>query len=126
MPRTVAALYDSRVEAERASVRLSSQLKIRPGRIIGRDTVAAVDDLKISQDDADFYREKLGRGAHLFVAQIPTQTSPTRVIELLEEATLGGSERCPHQQWAPVEDGIDVTVSDDKYDEQVDAPRRFG
>jgi stress response protein YsnF len=124
MPRTVAALYDSRVEAERASLRLSSQFKIRPGRIIARDTVAAVDDLRISPDDADFYREQLGRGAHLFVAQIPTRTSPARVIELLEEAALGGSERGPHQQSAPVKDDVGVTISDDQHDEQADAPDR--
>jgi hypothetical protein len=114
MPRTVAALYDSRAEAELAGVRLVSQLKAKPPRIIGRDTVAAVDDLRISKDDVETYRQELRRGAHLLVAQVPSGASAERVIELLEQARDSslGELADARENGENRDEGVSVRVAD--------------
>jgi stress response protein YsnF len=86
MSRTVAALYDSRAEAETARSRLFSAVRAKAPRIIGKDTLGAVDVLRIDPKDKIRYRDALQQGAHLLVAQVPAGTSAKRVVELLEEA----------------------------------------
>jgi Domain of unknown function (DUF2382) len=83
MSRTVAALYDSRAEAELARARLISQFQARSPRIIAKDTAAAVDGLAIARDDAAYYREGLRGGAHLLVAEVPSRANPKAIVELL-------------------------------------------
>lgn len=84
MSRTVAALYDSRDEAELARLQLASQIKVPSARVIGKDTAAAVDSLKIAPRTADTYRKALRSGAHLLVADVPSGTSAKRLVQLLE------------------------------------------
>ena len=85
MTRTVAALYDSRDEAERVRSRLVSALSVKsPPRIIGKDTVGAIDGMKFAPKDAQSYRDGLRNGAYLLVAQVPGTSSAKQIVELLE------------------------------------------
>jgi hypothetical protein len=86
MARTIAALYDSRAEAEFARTRLVSRVKARSPRIIGKDTIGALDGLDIDSSDKDFYRDKVRDGGHLLVAQAPSGVEADRIIALLEDA----------------------------------------
>lgn len=109
MSRIVAALYDSRSEAELAGARLVSQLKAKSPRIIGRDTIAAVDDLRISKDDASTYRQGVRDGAHLLAAEVPTGTNAEQVIAVLEGSGEDGLDR-DDQQRSDREHGRQVTA----------------
>jgi stress response protein YsnF len=102
MSRTVAALYDSRAEAEIARSRLFSGTRAKAPRIIAKDTLGAVDVLRIDQKDKARYRDALQRGAHLLVAQVPAGTSAKRIVELLEEAVTDSAMR-EHVSEAPPE-----------------------
>ena len=110
MPRTVAALYDSRAEAELARSRLISETRAKSPRIIGKDTAAAVDGLKIARADVDAYREGLRRGGHLLVAQVPSGASAERIIELLEQSTGAGADDRPDNRWGDAEQGVEVKL----------------
>ena len=92
MPRTIVALYDSRAEAEQARALLASEVKVNSARVIGKDTAAAVDTLKIAKRDAETYRDSIRRGAHLLVAEVPSGTNARRVVELLERPAGDGAE----------------------------------
>lgn len=113
MPRTIAALYDSRLEAEFARSRLVSRLKARSPRIIGKDTAGAVDGLDISPAAAEDYREGIANGAHLLVAEVPSGSKPERVIELLEEAMGHGADRAAARTWGDSDRGVQVEVRDE-------------
>jgi stress response protein YsnF len=112
MPRTIAALYDSRAEAEFARSRLVSRLKARSPRIIGKDTVAAVDGLDFAPEAADSYRESLRGGGYLLVAQVPNRTRPNRIIEVLEQAA-GRPDLRADQHWGDEQLGVRVDLSDE-------------
>src|SRR3954468_1187420 len=86
MTRTIAALYDSRAEAEFARSRLVSRVKARSPTIIGKDTISALDGVEIQSSDKDSYREQLRAGGHLLVAEAPSGVEADRIIALLEEA----------------------------------------
>lgn len=90
MSRTVTALYDSRTEAETARGRLVSEIRTQSTRIIGKDTAAAVDSLQIDPKDTKTYREAIGEGSHLLVAEIEAGQDPKRVIGLLEQSMSNG------------------------------------
>ena len=92
MSRTVAALYDSRAEAEVARSRLVSATRAKAPRIIGRDTAGAIDGLHIDRKDKDIYRDALRQGAHLVVAEVPGGINAKRVVELLQEAATDTAE----------------------------------
>ena len=92
MPRTIAALYDSRPEAEIARAQLISGVKARFPRIIGKDTIGALEGLEIAASDLETYREGVSSGGYLLVAQIPRGTSADRVIELVVSAIGHGAE----------------------------------
>ena len=111
MPRTIAALYDTRSEAEFARARLVSRLKARSPRIIAKDTVAAVDDLDIAPADADAYRDGVRAGAHLVVAQVPSGARPERIIEVLKEAAGHVDRR--GDQWGDGDLGVRVNLSEE-------------
>jgi uncharacterized protein (TIGR02271 family) len=93
MSRTIAALFDSRAEADLARVRLASDLKAKGQRIIGKDTAGALDGLKIARSDADHYRDELRRGAFLLVGQVPSGTDADSIVELIEQSAEYGSGR---------------------------------
>ena len=93
MTRTVAALYDSRDEAERVRSRLVSALSVKsPPRIIGKDTVGAIDGMKFAPKDAQSYRDGLRNGAYLLVAQVPGTSSAKQIVELLEVPDIDRSD----------------------------------
>ena len=88
MSRIVTALYDTRAEAETARARLQAEANAQNTRILAKDTVAAVDDLKIATSDTVKYRDELHRGGHLVVAEVPDGKDPQRIITLLEQSML--------------------------------------
>jgi Domain of unknown function (DUF2382) len=92
MSRMVAALYDSRAEAEFARARLISGLKAKSPRIIGKDTAGAVDGLRIPRADAEHYREGLRQGGHLLVAEVPGGTSARRIVDVLAQSADRSAE----------------------------------
>ena len=108
MTRTVAALYQSRAEAEFARARLLSETGARSPRIIGKDTAAAVDGLGLSPKDAESYRKGVGQGGHLLVAQVPRGRSSKRLVQLLKEA-IGRADEAPDVR-VPDGGGIKVDI----------------
>lgn len=84
MTSTVAALYDTRAEAETAHARLSAEVNAKNLRIITRETAAAIDTLRISKEDADTYRQGVGRGAVLLVGEVTGEEDPGRVVGILK------------------------------------------
>jgi stress response protein YsnF len=106
MARTIAALYDSRAEAEIARAHLVSELSARSPRIIAKDTLGAVDTLKIAPADVAAYREGLRRGGHLLVAEVPSGQPPKRITEGAEQA------------WGDGEQGIGVKLPDGSMPEE--------
>jgi hypothetical protein len=116
VPRTVAALYDTRAEAEFARARLVSRVKARSPRIIAKDTAAAVDDLDIAPTAADAYRDGVRGGAHLLVAQVPGGTRPERIIEVLKQA-VGRPDLRENRHWGDADHGVRVDVTEDSTDE---------
>ena len=111
VPRTIAALYDTRSEAEFARALLVSRLKAKSPRIIAKDTAAAVDDLDIAPAEADAYRDGVRAGAHLVVAQVPSGARPEQVIEVLKEAAGHVGRR--GDQWGDGDLGVRVDLSDE-------------
>jgi stress response protein YsnF len=85
-------LYHSRAEAEFARARLISDVGARSSRIIGRDTAAAVDGLRLSPKDVQSYRAGISDGGHLLVAQVPRGRSSKQLIALLTDAIGKGDE----------------------------------
>jgi stress response protein YsnF len=84
MSSTVAALYDTRAEAETAHARLSAEVKASNLRILTRETVAALSSLRISAKDAETYRDGLNRGAVLLVGEVAAGEDPDRVVSILQ------------------------------------------
>jgi hypothetical protein len=118
MARTIAALYDSRAEAEIARAHLVSELSARSPRIIAKDTLGAVDTLKIAPADVAAYREGLRRGGHLLVAEVPSGQPPKRIIELLEHAMGAAPPEGAEQAWGDGEQGIGVKLPDGSMPEE--------
>jgi hypothetical protein len=118
MSRTVAALYDSRAEAELARARLVSEVNATSPRILARDTVAAIDGLKIARADADAYRERLRRGGHLLVVEVPAGAKPKRIIELLEQSAGEAAAEGDERSWGNGDQGIRVELPGDGQGEQ--------
>jgi hypothetical protein len=127
MPRTIAALYDTRAEAERAGALLASQVKARSTRIIGRDTAAAVDTLKIAKNDAATYRDGIRRGAHLLVAEVPTGTDAKRVVTLLEQSAGDDAAAAASAPFDEPQQGFRVSPAEPAGDEIAQpSPRTAG
>jgi stress response protein YsnF len=110
MTRTVAALYDTRSEAELARSRVLSELRAKSPRIIGKDTAGAVDGLKINRSDAETYRERIRQGSYLLVAEVPSGAAPKRIIELLEQSTGAASHEGSAQRWGDADKGVGVEL----------------
>ena len=108
MSRTIAALYDSRAEAEFARGRLVSRVKAKSPRIIAKDTLGALDVLDMATEEKDSYRQKLSLGGHLVVAEAPAGVDAERILELLEEA-VGHADRRAEQLWGD-EEGVRVEL----------------
>jgi stress response protein YsnF len=113
MPRTIAALYDSRREAEFARARLVSDTKARSPRIISKDTLGAVDGLKIGRADAEVYRDGIRSGAHLLVAEVPSGVSARRVIDALEASLREGMDDGETGSWGDGDQGVQVKLPED-------------
>jgi stress response protein YsnF len=115
MTRTVAALYDSRDEAERVRSRLVSALSVKsPPRIIGKDTVGAIDGMKFAPKDAQSYRDGLRSGAYLLVAQVPGTSSAKQIVELLEVPDIDRSDVSIDPPGAAgVGRGVEVSIPDE-------------
>lgn len=109
MSRIIAALYDSRAEADFARGRLVSRVKAKSPRIIAKDTIGALDGVDIASEERDAYREKLRLGGHLLLAEVPRGASAEQVIALLEEA-IGHSDPRAEQQWGDAEKGVRVEL----------------
>lgn len=107
MSRTVAALYDSRAEAEFARAGLVSELQASSPRIIGKDTLAAVDGLNFEPKDTQSYREGLRRGGYLLVAELPSGTNPERVVDLIQSA-IGKVDERPEETLADSQQSFQV------------------
>jgi hypothetical protein len=107
MSRTVAALYDSRAEAEMARNRLVSGAKAKLPRIIARDTLGAVDGLAVDPKAKARYRDAVRDGAYLLVAELPPGTKPQQVVGLLDVTTARRDTEEPPSQLPnqPVADG---------------------
>ena len=90
MSRTITALFDSRADAETARARLIAGIRTESTRIIAKDTVAAVDTLQFEPDQTRTYREAIGSGSHLLVAEVEAGQDPKRIVSLLEHT--GGAE----------------------------------
>jgi hypothetical protein len=118
MARTIAALYDSRAEAEIARAHLVTELSARSPRIIAKDTLGAVDTLKIAPADVAAYREGLRRGGHLLVAEVPSGQPPKRIIELLQQAMGAALPEGSEQAWGDGEQGIGVKLPDQSQPEE--------
>src|SRR4051794_14320549 len=86
MSRTVAALYDSRHEADLARAHLASEVQARSLRIIGKDTLGALEGLDIAAADKEAYRDAIRNGGYLLVAEAPSGADGQLIIDLLEEA----------------------------------------
>ena len=113
MSRTVAAMYDTRPEAELARGRLAAEARPKSVRIISKDTAAALDGLKIAPSDADAYREGLRSGGHLLVAEVPSGTNAKRIIELLEQSAGEAVDENEVGAWANGEEGVQVKLPAD-------------
>jgi hypothetical protein len=112
MSRTVAALYDSRTEAELARARLISEFRVRSPRIIAKDTAGAVDGLKIARADVERYREGLRRGGFLVVAEVPNGAPAKRVIKLLQDVVGAAPDESSNREWGD-EQGVRVALPED-------------
>ena len=87
MSRTVTVLFDSRTEAELARERLAVDLRAQHTRIIAKDTLAAIEGLNIEKKDAFALRQALRRGAHAVIAEVPSGSTPDRIVSLLGLST---------------------------------------
>ena len=83
MSRVVTALYDTRAEAETARARLGAESGAQNMRILAKDTLGALDGLKIKRDETDTYRSALLSGGHLLVAEVESGQDPQRIVDLL-------------------------------------------
>jgi stress response protein YsnF len=101
MSRTVAALYDSRAEAELARNRLVSGVKAKSPRIIAKDTLGAVDGLSIDPKAKAKYREAVRDGSNLLVADLPSGTKSTQVVDLLDVSVSDSKAEWPPAQQLP-------------------------
>ena len=91
--RTVAALYDTRAEAETAHARLSAEVKAEQVRIISRETAGALGTLGLAAKDLEGYREGLNRGSFLIVASVATGEDPDRIVQILQQSRAGDGRR---------------------------------
>lgn len=91
MSRTVTALYDSRAEAETARARLGAEGNAGHMRILAKDTIGAIDGLKIKPEDADTYRDALRGGGVLLVAEVPDGQDSQRIVDLLTGTTASAT-----------------------------------
>jgi uncharacterized protein (TIGR02271 family) len=110
MRRIIAALYDTRSEAERARERLLGELRANSLRIISKDTAAALDGLAISRADAETYREALGKGSHLVVANVP-------IVDLLQKSA-SDDERVDERIFGEGDEGIRVEIAQESEEER--------
>ena len=115
--RTIAAIYDSRAEADLARALLASEVKAKTLRVIGKDTAGALDGLKIAPKDADSYRDGLRRGAHLLVAEVTGGATAKRIVELLEMSAEGGDDQS-EDRTRDGEQGVAVALSGAEADEK--------
>ena len=105
----VAALYDSRAEAEYARERLVSECGASTTRVLAKETAAAIDGLGFSRTDMETYREGVMRGGHLVVTEVAPGTSPKKVVQLLQSA-IGKTGGAPDVQVPDAEEGIKVQI----------------
>jgi len=123
MSRTIAALYDSRAEAEMARALLVEELKIKPPTIVARDTLGAIDGFNFDRKDADAYRDGVRRGAHLLVATVQEGASARQIVELLQ-APVAGAARPAADQPKSGGEGVEFRIADVKSAEQPPAAAR--
>jgi stress response protein YsnF len=86
MSRIVTALYETRAEAETARARLTFEVQADTSRIVGKDSIAALDDIALEQRDLDSYRDSVRSGGHLLVANVADGQSADRIVALLEQS----------------------------------------
>ncbi len=118
----VAALYDTRAEAEYARERLASECGASTTRVLSKETAAAIDGLGFSKADVNTYRDGVLAGGHLVVTEVAPGTSAKRVVQLLQSA-IGKTGGAPDVQVPDAEEGIQVEIPADPEPEAVtDAP----
>jgi stress response protein YsnF len=89
MTRSVVALYDTRPEAEVARARLSAQYDTERVQILGRDDLGRLEQLGFGDDDATTYRQALGQGSVLLVAEVAANEDSERIVALLRDSAAG-------------------------------------
>ena len=128
MARNVTVLFDNRADAESARLRLASEVGIQSTQLLGKETAAAVDSLKLDAKVAKQYRDALSSGDYLLVAQLAGNEQPARIIELLEQTGDPAPEVEPQQSYqiSPAEDdqaeADDVRVVDETPAQEDPAP----
>ena len=123
MPRTVAALYDSRAEADWARARLASEAKVKTARIIAKDTVGALEGLNFSPWDVQVYREGLSRGGHLLVAEV-LNGATKRIVEILEQSASDDVEERDEREWGDGDQGVQVRLPEEAADSEAPEAER--
>ena len=86
MPRTVAALYSTRAEAETAQARLQAQLRTTSTTIISQYDGEGLSKFGFSDADRAYYQEALSRGDYLLSAKVAVGEDPERVVQVLKES----------------------------------------
>lgn len=87
MSRTVAALYDSRAEAETAQARLRAQLRTEDVSILSQQDQASLSGFRFSAEDQEHYRRALAAGGTLLCATVQAGEDPDRIVRILEDSS---------------------------------------
>jgi hypothetical protein len=86
MPRTVAALYSTRAEAETAQARLQAELETISVTINSQYDGEGLSKHGFSDADLAYYQEALSRGDYLLSAKVAAGEDPERVVQVLKES----------------------------------------
>ncbi len=97
MTRTVTALYDSRIEAEDACERLTTQFETCSAKIIdqgssanahsGDESYTPLSTLYVSDEDRDVYGEGVRRGGFMLCAEVDSDEDADSIVEVLEQSS---------------------------------------
>jgi hypothetical protein len=109
MPRTVAALYSTRAEAETAQARLQAQLETTSVTIVSQYDGEGLSKFGFSDADRAYYQEALSRGDYLLSAKVAAGEDPDRVVQVLKESASKGPA---DQSVRPGEPATDPLSSD--------------
>ena len=84
MSRIVAALYNTRAEAETAQARLRTQLRTADVEILSQHDRASLSKFRFSPDDEKQYERALTGGDYLLCAKVPPAGDTAHIVRTLE------------------------------------------